>query len=177
MSKYSHLTTRQLELAAKDPNMGKVQLQQIAREIAEREMGGGAARPGPGALRDAGTLLPRSVSAPAHTPGRMDANEARYAAVLDAEGATYFFEAVTLTLGVERTRYTPDFFIPVRLQFVEVKGPWGFKAKRGAQHPEGRVKFQVAARMHPWARWTMVQWIGGEWRTLYDYPNEEARAA
>ena len=67
---------------------------------------------------------------------------------------------MTIKLAFD-TRYTPDFVSydgmegPARVTFWEVKGHW---------EDDARVKIKVAARMFPWARFTAVQRIKGEWK-------------
>ena len=64
---------------------------------------------------------------------------------------------ITLKLA-DDTRYTPDLSCvgtQGNLHFWEVKGFW---------RDDARVKIKVAARMFPWARFTAVQRIKGEWK-------------
>jgi hypothetical protein len=63
---------------------------------------------------------------------------------------------VTLKLA-DDCRYTPDFvtYGGTYVHFWEVKGYW---------RDDARVKIKVAARLFPWAKFTAVQRIKGEWR-------------
>lgn len=109
--------------------------------------------------------------------GRMNQTEKRMAQILDMRKRMGFirewwYESVTFVVGLERTRYTPDFVCNMAdgsLEIVEVKG--------AHIRDDARVKFQVAARQYPFARWTMKQWKKGEWLTLYDYAPMSERAA
>lgn len=80
-------------------------------------------------------------------------------------------EALRFKVGVKRAWYCPD-FPALRsdgvLEITEAKGRhiWD----------DGRAKFEAAAKQYPWIHWRMVQWKGGKWRTLADYPPTKAVA-
>jgi len=94
----------------------------------------------------------------------MNKTEERFAAELDAmqrEGAIveWKFEAIRLKLA-HRTTYTPDFFIRYadgRLRFVEIKG---------FLRDDAAVKFKLAREAYPWAVFSMLRRVGGEWKPV-----------
>jgi hypothetical protein len=79
--------------------------------------------------------------------GVMNATEAEYARVLEADKAAglvawYRFEGVKLRLA-DNTFYTPDFAVMLatgEMQMHEVKGHW---------QDDARVKIKIAAEMYP----------------------------
>lgn len=80
-------------------------------------------------------------------------------------------EALKFRVGVKRAWYCPD-FPALRsdgvLEITEAKGRhiWD----------DGRAKFEAAAKQYPWIHWRLVQWKGGKWRTLADYPPVASQA-
>ena len=93
--------------------------------------------------------------------GQMNKTEQAYAALLEerkkaGEIHHYQFEAMALKLA-KLTTYTPDFFIinaDGTIEFVEIKGYW---------HQAGRIKIKVASEMHPWFKFTAVQYKKKTW--------------
>lgn len=68
-------------------------------------------------------------------------------------------ESITLKVGDDRCRYTPDFAVVDEcggLSFYEVKG--------GHVWDDARVKFQSAKKQYPWFRWYWMQKKQGEWK-------------
>lgn len=59
--------------------------------------------------------------------------------------------------------YTPDVF-----ELTASRVVWMQEVKGAHVRDDALVKFKVAAEHNRWARWTMVQWKDGAWRTLYD---------
>lgn len=162
-------------------------LQELRHQVgAEDEAAIAAILDGRRAAGASSIVIEKEVKAPgkkAHPTGVMDANEQRMALELDARKAVgdvhrWWFEAMTFRLGKIRCHYRPDFLVERTdgiLEGLEVKGPRAFKAKRGAQHPAGRVKFLVAAEMYPFMHWRQLQWTGERWRTVRDFPAGERR--
>ena len=67
------------------------------------------------------------------------------------------FQAVKVRLA-DKTWYCPDFFIvwaDGRIEFRETKGHW---------EDDARVKFKVAAELHPWAIFTAWRLVKGAWQ-------------
>lgn len=112
--------------------------------------------------------------APAPTPykSKLEARFAQYVEILRrlVELEHYWYEPVTFKLpgGV---RYTPDFLIQRgsvgpsyqrsgRMEFHEVKGH--HKNKR-----DSLTRLKIAAALHPWARWCLVEWQGGRWKETW----------
>lgn len=100
---------------------------------------------------------------PRHKKGVMNKTESRYADYLNAllkEGKiiAWKWEPLTFRLA-HRTTYTPDFLVIWNeyVQIVEIKG---------FLREDANVKFKVAAENHPWFKWDMVSWKGGEWVTI-----------
>lgn len=104
---------------------------------------------------------------------RMNGTEKRMALILDmrkraGEIVEWWYESVTFRVGIERSHYRPDFVCNLpdgSLEIVEVKG--------GFVRDDARGKFQAAARQYPFARWRMLAWVKGEWRTIADYARTE----
>lgn len=100
---------------------------------------------------------------------RMNQTELRYSQILDARLRTgeiieWAFEDLTFRVGLERTRYTPDFFVRLpngALELHEIKGARTWE--------DARVKFQAAAKQYPWVTWRMWVWEKGEWTERYHY--------
>lgn len=65
-------------------------------------------------------------------------------------------QAVTLKLA-DDTRYTPDF------ETVDAAGVFMFHETKGFMRDDARVKLQVAARSHPWARFVLIKKNGSGW--------------
>ena len=55
--------------------------------------------------------------------------EMKYAKYLDNQGIKWLYESKTFDLG--NTTYTPDFYLPNKNQYIEIKGYWrkGIKEK------------------------------------------------
>ncbi len=68
----------------------------------------------------------------------------------------YAYESVKLCLA-KRTWYTPDFML-VRSGCVE------FHEVKGFMRDDAAVKLKVAADMHRWAKFVLVQREHGEWK-------------
>lgn len=81
--------------------------------------------------------------------------EREYATRLTSGGERWMYEAIKLRLA-GNTFYTPDFFLPRSLKFVEVKGFW---------RDDARVKIKVAAEMFPMFEFIAVtkDRRSGEW--------------
>ena len=110
---------------------------------------------------------PRRVK---HVPGKMNRQEAEYAAMLDVEWkagriARFYFERLTLKLA-DDTRYTPDFCVILpdgEIRIDEVKG---------FMEDDAWVKFKVAADLFPFAfrlARKRAKKDGGGW-DIRDYP-------
>lgn len=99
----------------------------------------------------------------AHT---MNGAERKFAAELDAQGITYFFECLKFRIGAN-CFYTPDFYLPAGLQIggsygatiVEIKAWWTGPSKIGWRE-DARVKFKACAE-----RYQYFQWRASWWRT------------
>lgn len=92
----------------------------------------------------------------------MNKTEAQYARHLEdrqtlGEIASWLYGSVTIVVGLNRCRYTPDFFVIEQsgeITFVEVKGFW---------RDDARVKIKAAAKQYPWFRFKAVQRKKGQW--------------
>ena len=78
---------------------------------------------------------------------RMNKTERAYSEYLTTLGLPWHFEAIKLKLA-KKTYYTPDFYLPSRAEFREVKGFW---------RDDARAKFKLAADLFPWWRFTAIR--------------------
>lgn len=91
---------------------------------------------------------------PAHKRGVMNKLEAAWAKVLDDRRLaghikTYYFEQVTLLLA-DGVRYTPDFFIVLPDDTIEINETKGF------MRDDARIKLRVAANSYRHFRFFLV---------------------
>jgi len=98
---------------------------------------------------------PTRKTRPVHRPGKMNATEAKYAALLDqlivaGEIVRYEFERIKFVLA-DRTTYTPDFYVVCRdhIELHEVKG---------FLRDDANVKFKACADRFPEFIWKMIRW-------------------
>lgn len=99
---------------------------------------------------------------PAHTPGKMNKTEMKWAGRLELEQKLncikgYKFESVKLRLAAA-TFYTPDFLVIENdnsLTFHEVKGPF--------IREDAWVKFKMARQVYPEFRFKLFQLIDNYW--------------
>lgn len=104
---------------------------------------------------------------------KMTQVEQRYAAVLEMRKRNgdirdFWFEAMAFRVGAGRSVYKPDFVARLpdgTLEIIEVKGARIWE--------DSKVKFKAAAVMYPCFTWRMLQWVDGEWKTLYDFERAE----
>jgi len=64
--------------------------------------------------------------------------EVNYARYLDKKGIKWLYESKTFNLG--KTTYTPDFYLPKKDSYIEIKGWWDNKA---------REKFKLFKKLNP----------------------------
>ena len=100
---------------------------------------------------------------------RMNQTERRYSLILDAriragEIVEWWYEDLTFRVGLERTRYTPDFVVRLPSGAIEAH-----EIKGARTWEDARVKFQAAAKQYPWVTWRMWVWEKGEWTERYHY--------
>ncbi len=122
------------------------------------------------------SVLPESKSKPVDPRAKMSEGEKSMANVLDAqlragELRRWWYESFTLRVGIERCDYTPDFVLLLAdgsLEVIEVKGKKKWE--------DSIIKWKSAALEYPIARWRMIEWAGGSWRTLYDVDPREKNA-
>lgn len=115
------------------------------------------------------SVLPISTPKPISPNATMTEPEKRMAVALDerkraGELQAWWFEAITFRVGIERCRYTPDFVALLAdgsLEVIEVKGE--------KKWDDAIVKFKAAVLEYPIARWRMLEYAAGEWRTLHDW--------
>ena len=104
--------------------------------------------------------MPKYARATRHTPGRMNALEARYAERLELERKTVLGQALafgTLTLKLAAdTRYTPDFWC------VAADGTLECHEVKGFLRDDAWVKLKVAAAQFPF-RFRLVRWHLKQW--------------
>jgi len=103
---------------------------------------------------------------PRHEPGEMNRTEAAYASHLEflkkaGEIRAWAFEALKLRLA-DRTWYSVDFLVQLEddtLEGHELKGTAKTKAgnPRELWEEDARVKFKVAAEIHPWLTFRSVR--------------------
>jgi hypothetical protein len=105
---------------------------------------------------------------------RMTETEKRMANVCESriragEVQKWWFEDLVFRVGADRTTYKPDFVLLLttgELEVIEVKGAQKWE--------DSLVKFKAAAREYTFARWRMLEWNEGQWRTMYDYAPQTA---
>lgn len=75
---------------------------------------------------------------------------------VEFRGETVLAQSVRLWLA-NGDWYKPDFYVPTRQLYIEVKGPRAFRG--------GFEFLKVAAAQHPWATFRLVWKKNGEWLT------------
>jgi len=93
-----------------------------------------------------------------YVKGVMNANETRYAEVLNEQGLQYEFEGITLPLA-PRTTLTCDFAVVTADGYLELHEVKGGK-KNGKYHvePDAWLKLKMAAAKFPWLKIVVVWW-------------------
>lgn len=151
----SHLTLAQLKDLQRNVSIGDIMRGRVDEAIRSR-LG-----------IDVNT--PKRVHAPVEAGPKMNETEKRYASVLEmrvraGEIKRWWFGSIVFRTGAGRTTYKPDFVVELPDYSIEVH-----EVKGAHVWDDAREKFKTAALLYRWARWIMLQWVDGEWKTVYDF--------
>jgi hypothetical protein len=102
-----------------------------------------------------GVVKGRGKVEPGPLDAKMNRTEAEYAKTLGLAKTiglihSWHFQRLTFILGPD-LRYTPDFMV------VQADGFIRFDEIKGYEREDAVVKFKLAAELHPWASWRMIE--------------------